>query len=376
MKRGESLQREEVRLDPAAAAAAILVAMHQRVPVVLWSHPGVGKTALVCQIGERLGRLVATLVGSTLEATDIGGYPVLGEQGVEFRPPAQLARIAGTDAILFLDELTTSPPPVQAAMLKLVLDRRVGNLALGDRVAIVAAANPPESAADGYDLAPPMANRFCHLGLEAHPEVWIDGMLGGWKLMPLPELGDVSASSAIALVTGFIRARPELLNPGPPADRVQAGRAWPSPRSWDMATRLLAAADAVELRRSTLFALVAGCVGSGAATELLAYRARLNLPDPEALLAGEDSITEFASADLVFAGLAGLCHAVAANPTEERLLSAFEVVAKVAREHGSDTAVPTARRLIIIHNEHGVEWVPPAVLKDHAPLLRAAGVLS
>jgi MoxR-like ATPase len=110
MKRGESLQREEVRLDPDDAATAILVAMHQRVPVVLWSHPGVGKTALVCQIGERLGRLVATLVGSTLEATDIGGYPVLGEQGVEFRPPAQLARIAGTDAILFLDELTKPPP--------------------------------------------------------------------------------------------------------------------------------------------------------------------------------------------------------------------------------------------------------------------------
>jgi hypothetical protein len=129
------------------------------------------------------------------------------------------------------------------------------------------------------------------------------------------------------------------------------------------------------LFRSTLFALVAGCVGSGAATELLSYRARLNLPDPEALLAGEDSITEFTSADLVFSGLPGLCHAVTANPTEQRLLSAFDEVAKAAREHGSNTAVPAARSLIIIHNEHGIEWVPPAVLEDHAPLLRAAGVL-
>jgi len=38
--------------------------------------------------------------------------------------------------------------------------------------------------------------------------------------------------ATVAQVTAFLRARPAQLNPGPPADPVQAGKAWPSPRSW------------------------------------------------------------------------------------------------------------------------------------------------
>jgi len=44
---------------------------------------------------------------------------------------------------------------VQAALLRVVLERAVGDLTLPDEVAVVAAANPPEQAADGWDLSQP-----------------------------------------------------------------------------------------------------------------------------------------------------------------------------------------------------------------------------
>ena len=52
---------------------------------------------------------------------------------------------------------------MQAALLRVVLERVVGDLELPADVAVVAAANPPEQAADGWDLSAPLANRFCHL---------------------------------------------------------------------------------------------------------------------------------------------------------------------------------------------------------------------
>jgi MoxR-like ATPase len=63
-----------------------------------------------------------------------------------------------TDAghgLLFLDELTTAPPAVQAAMLRVVLERAVGDVELPASVRIVAAANPAEQAADGWELTAP-----------------------------------------------------------------------------------------------------------------------------------------------------------------------------------------------------------------------------
>ena len=37
---------------------------------------------------------------------------------------------------------------------------------------MVAADNPPEQAADGWDLSAPLANRLCHLSWLATPRRW------------------------------------------------------------------------------------------------------------------------------------------------------------------------------------------------------------
>ena len=80
-------------------------------------------------------------------------------------PPDWAVRLVRAGrGLLFLDELSTAPPAVQAALLRVVLERRVGALQLpAGAVRIVAAANPRVGAADGWELSPPLANRFVHL---------------------------------------------------------------------------------------------------------------------------------------------------------------------------------------------------------------------
>ena len=68
-----------------------------------------------------------TVLGSLREPSDFAGLPVVREHGVTLEAPAWAKElVAGGGGYLFLDELTTSPPAVQAAMLAVALDLTVG----------------------------------------------------------------------------------------------------------------------------------------------------------------------------------------------------------------------------------------------------------
>jgi len=65
--------------------------------------------------------------------------------------------------LLFSTRLTTAPPAVQAAMLRLYSKEWSVNLHCHRASESWLAANPPEEAAEGWELAPPLANRLVHL---------------------------------------------------------------------------------------------------------------------------------------------------------------------------------------------------------------------
>ena len=140
-----------------------------------------------------------------------------------------------------------APPAVQAALLRLVLERRIGALQLPPGVRIVAAANPRSSAADGWELSPPLANRFVHLQWVHDHEVVVRGLGGVWPVAPLPRLDPAELSAAVAFarraVCELLTVRPELVH-RLPTNETKRGGAWPSPRSWDMTLRLIAFATA------------------------------------------------------------------------------------------------------------------------------------
>ena len=173
------------------AVEALGVAVAARVPVLLWGAPGTGKTSAIRAMAGAMDLPCETVIASIREPSDFAGLPIVVGGEVRFAPPAWARRLAEAGrGLLFLDELSTAPPAVQAALLRVVLERAVGDLTLPDEVAVVAAANPPEQAADGWDLSAPLANRLCHLAWQTEPRAVADGLAGGWSAPVVPVLPD------------------------------------------------------------------------------------------------------------------------------------------------------------------------------------------
>jgi len=261
-----------MQADQATALEAVAAAVAARVPVLLWGAPGTGKSSAVRDLAHALGWPCEVVIASIREPSDFAGLPIDHDGQVHFAPPRWARRLADVGhGILFLDEISTAPPAVQAALLRVVLERVVGDLALPSDVAVVAAANPPEQASDGWDLSAPLANRFCHIEWTTDGAGFAQGITAGW---PVPTVAALTKdwerrqASARGLVAAFVAVRPGLLS-SPPKDAAAAGRAWPSPRTWEMAARLLAAADEIDLSEMARAVLIAGAVGDGAGIESL-----------------------------------------------------------------------------------------------------------
>ncbi|MGW2962491.1 AAA family ATPase [Streptomyces sp. NPDC001220] len=352
---------------PDTQLEALTLAVAADMPVLLWGEPGIGKTAALTQLADSLDLPLTTVIASVHEPSDFSGLPVVGDdpavQGVPMAPPDWAVRLVKAGrGLLFLDELSTAPPAVQAALLRLVLERRVGALRLPPAVRIVAAANPRSSAADGWELSPPLANRFVHLQWAHDHEVVVRGLGGTWPRATLPRLDPERLSAAVDFarraVCGLLATRPTLVH-RLPSGETRRGGAWPSPRSWDMTLRLVAFAHAAGSSRDVLSLLVRGTVGDGPGLELLASVDRMELPDPEILLADPGAAELPERGDLRQAVLDGVVAAVRERPDRARWDAAWALLVRALDTGAPDLVVVPATTLASLRRE---DWdVPEAV---------------
>jgi len=353
---------------PDSQLEALTLAVAADLPVLLWGEPGIGKTAALNQLADSLGLPLTTVIASVHEPTDFSGLPVIGADpavhGVPMAPPDWAVRLARAGrGLLFLDELSTAPPAVQAALLRLVLERRVGALRLPPGVRIVAAANPRASAADGWELSAPLANRFVHLQWTHDHDVVIRGLGGTWPRPALPRLDPTGLPEAIAYarraVCGLLSARPALIHQLPKTE-TRRGGPWPSPRTWEMALRLIAFGTAAGTSREVLSMLVRGVVGDGPGLELLASLDRMELPDPEALLAAPASAMLPERGDLRQAVLDAVVAAVRQRPQRARWDAAWTLLVRALETGPPDLVVVPATTLAALRQE---DWPVPAEIE-------------
>ncbi len=292
-------------------------------------------------------------------------------------PPDGAVRLRqqSTGGLLFLDELSSATPAVQAALLRVVLERRVGSLALPASVRIVAAANPPDSAANGWSLTAPLANRFVHLPWRHDPSTVVSGLGGCWPHSLPPRLQGDQLKAAVArarrAVTGFLTARPDYTH-RLPKDDARRGGAWPSPRTWDMALRLLAFGYAGAVEHEALAIALRGAVGDGAALELLAYLDREDLPDPEDVLRQWGTFVVPERGDRVQAVLQSVVDAVTRQLTPERWITAWRVLDRVAGSAPIDIVAGSAAQLAVLRDP---QWPAPVELTQMSGLADLPGIL-
>ncbi|MER6323065.1 AAA family ATPase [Streptomyces coelicoflavus] len=360
---------------PDTQLEALTLAVAADLPVLLWGEPGIGKTAALTQLATALDLPLTTVIASVHEPSDFSGLPVVGddpaEQGVPMAPPDWAVRLVRAGrGLLFLDELSTAPPAVQAALLRLVLERRIGALRLPPGVRIVAAANPRSSAADGWELSPPLANRFVHLQWTHDQDVVVRGLGGTWPRATLPSLDPAALGEAVRYarraVCEFLTARPGLVH-RLPGGETRRGGAWPSPRSWEMTLCLIAFATAAGSSREVLSLLVRGTVGDGPGLELMAGLDRMDLPDPETLLADPAGAVLPERGDLRQAVLDGVVAAVRKRPDKSRWDAAWTLLARAMESGAPDVVVVPATTLATLRQQG---WDVPASID------RLAGAMS
>lgn len=259
-------------VSPNSAKSSIKHAIRKQRPIFLWGPPGIGKSDIVHQIGEALDAHVIDVRLSLWEPTDIKGIPYFDSNvsKMVWAPPSELpdAEMAAQhkNIVLFLDEMNSAAPAVQAAAYQLILNRKVGTYKLPDNVFIVAAGNREADKGVTYRMPAPLANRFVHLEMRVDFDDWF-----AWA----------TANRIHKDVVGFLQfSKKDLYD----FDPKSPSRSFATPRSWSFVSELLED----DLDESTTTDLVSGAVGEGLAVKFMAHRkVASQMPNPSEILAGK-----------------------------------------------------------------------------------------
>ena len=276
------------------ARRSLLKAFKIQRPVFLWGPPGIGKSELVADITKELGGHMIDLRLGQMEPTDIRGIPYYNKDTgkMDWAEPVDLptAELASQYpvVVLFLDEMNSAAPSVQAAGYQLILNRRSGKYVLPDNVVIVAAGNRESDKGVTYRMPTPLANRF------VHQEMTVD--FASWQEWAVKHNEHKD-------VVGYLTfAKQDLYD----FDAKSASRAFATPRSWHFVSELLQDDDTDD---DTNMNLIAGTVGEGLAVKFMAHRKIAGrMPRPEDILSGKVDTLEVKEVSAMYSLVISMCY--------------------------------------------------------------------
>jgi hypothetical protein len=268
----------DLQVKPSQTFSIVSRAIHANQPIFIWGAPGIGKSDIANQITQSLegNNYLIDMRLALMEPTDLRGYPFRNPETnqMEWAPPADLpsADFASQydTIVLFMDELNSAPPSVQAAAYQLILNRRVGQYVLPNNVRIIAAGNRETDRGVTFRMPAPLANRFRHVNMSVDFGDWLQ-----WAL-----LNDVHPD-----VVGYLSyAKQDLFD----FDPKTSSQAFATPRSWNAVSQLLKVpgfdTDEVYVQKAE----IASAIGEGMAVKFVEHRRIAStLPRPEDILDGK-----------------------------------------------------------------------------------------
>jgi MoxR-like ATPase len=220
--------------------------------VFLTGHPGVGKSDLAQGLAHELGLEDAfhDIRLSHREPADICGvyYPQNGE--LTLMAPAWVRAVCKAPGFVFLDELNScSSKMMQSVSYQICLEHRIGEHRFHPDTVVMAAGNLPEDNAIVVELSSALNNRMVHLCIKPCVKTW---------LKDFAKKDNNIHPDIIRYFEAFPKT--DLLY-------CQTGTdAFPSPRSWAMASDLYAIAEPRDRRR-----LLAACIGPKASEGFISF---------------------------------------------------------------------------------------------------------
>lgn len=241
--------------------------IHTDTPVFIHGSPGIGKSYIVADIAKKHGLDLADVRLSQMDPVDLRGVPAIKDNKTVWMPPVFFPSDPDSKGILFLDELNSAPPSVQAAIYQLVLNRKMGEYELPKQWRILCAGNRVSDRGVVFRLPTPLANRMVHLHVQAHFE--------DFKLFAIKE-------NLHSFVIGFLGFRPDLLATEPVVED-DANPAFATPRSYHMLSNILKENKDI----NTISAIIYGTIGYSAGIEFTSYvKVYEELPDIAAIYEG------------------------------------------------------------------------------------------
>ena len=272
----------------------------RQLPVFIWGAPGIGKSSIVKQIAAAKELEFLDLRLSLLDPTDLKGIPFFKadtNEGV-WAKPSFLPSDPESKGILFLDEINTAPPAVQASAYQLILDRRVGEYELPKGWSIVAAGNRENDRGVVYKMPPPLANRFVHFEMDVDFTDWKH-----WAY-------DQGIESAIIAFLAYDKSMLFTFDP------LSNEKSFATPRSWEYVDSIMKSGIDMEL----ILDSISGAVGREAAVGYLSFKKVMKeLPDLNDVLNG--TLTELEEDDpkVMMALAIGLVNALREDSSDDAI---------------------------------------------------------
>lgn len=253
-----------IYVTPAKLKPLLMPVLKAGLCPMITSSPGVGKSSIAAEICNDSSLEMIDYRLSTVDPTDLTGFLVPNQDKgrADYLPPS-IFPLEGKDELpagkkgwlLFLDEITAAPPAIQAAAYKLILDRRVGEHKLHEKVVIMAAGNGVKDNAVANRMSTALQSRMVHFELKPDSQQWIE-----WA----------EKAKLDSRVIAFVEHKSELLDS---FDPKKADHTFACARTIEFLSKVLQKlpSSGAPAHDYSWVPLYAGTIGEGAGTEFRSF---------------------------------------------------------------------------------------------------------